>query len=50
MCIKRINEEHCELLLLIAYKDAVLQANIADRPPVAKFEHEDEPGSNLDDL
>ncbi len=46
----RVNEERRELLLLKAYKDALSFANIADQPPVAEFELEDEPGSNLDDL
>jgi hypothetical protein len=46
----RVNNERRELLLLKAYKDALSFANIADQPPVAEFELEDEPGSNLDDL
>jgi hypothetical protein len=45
-----VNDERRELLLLKAYKDALSFANIADQPPVAEFELEDEPGSNLDDL
>ncbi len=45
-----VNNEHRELLLLKAYKDALSFASIADQPPVAVFEFEDEPGSNLDDL
>jgi hypothetical protein len=45
-----VNEERRELLLLKAYKDALSFANIANQPPVAEFELEDEPGSNLDDL
>ncbi len=46
----RVNEERHELLLLKAYQDALSFPNIADQPPVAEFELEDEPGSNLDDL
>ncbi len=46
----RVNNERRELLLLKAYKDVLSFANIADQPPVAEFELEDEPGSNLDDL
>ncbi len=45
-----MNEERRELLLLKAYKDALSFANVADQPPVAEYELEDEPGSNLDDL
>ncbi len=45
-----MTDERCELLLLKAYKDALSFANIADQPPVAEFELEDEPSSNLDDL
>ncbi len=45
-----VNDERCELLLLRAYKDALLYANITDQPPVAKFQLEDEPSYNLDYL
>ncbi len=45
-----MNNERRKLLLLKAYKDALSFANIADQLPVAVFELEDEPGSNLDDL
>jgi hypothetical protein len=45
-----VNDERHEFLLLKAYKDAVTFASRADQPPVAEFELEDEPGSNLDDL
>jgi hypothetical protein len=46
----RVNDERREHLLPKAYKNALSFANIADQPPVAEFELEDEPGSNLDDL
>ncbi len=45
-----MNDRHCVLLILKAYKDALCYANIVDQPPVAEYELEDEPGSSLEGL